>query len=700
MRWIFLLAAFSLAAQTPDYSRDVRPLLAAKCLGCHNARLKQGGLALASHHDVTEAKVKLMDRVQGIGGAQMPLNGAPLSPSEMDLLRRWISAGAPGPATAEKPSWSAPLALKPTERPPDQAHEQVGDSLFARRAYLDIWGLLPEPGEIEAFERDARPEKRAALVDRLLSVDHRYAAHWISFWNDHLRNDEGVVYHGERKSITSWLFNALKANMSYRDMVRTLLNPPENSGAEGFLTGVTWRGEINASQTPAMQAAQNSAQVFLGINLKCNSCHDSFISQWKLKDAYGLASFFSAEPLPIYRCDTPAAEMATAKFLYPELGSPPAGARLSEKRAVAADLFTKPENGRTPRTIVNRYWKALMGRGIVDTVDDMDVEPANPQLLDWLASDFVAHEWDLKHLIRTIMTLPAYGAPQMRRLTAEQFVDAVASITGEWPVSKPNVPGPGIYMREWQRKASPPARALGRPIRDQVVTERVNTPATLDALELMNGEALARQLRRGARRMMGLLRESPRPAFDSGVMNSKSAEVNMPLNGAKRVWLLIEDVDSYDPKRVRAGWANLSLGPANGTLLFKGESLPRPATLMSVPGVLELETNGAETLTATVGVAAESLASDINPRVRFLAFTTEPDRESLIPPQGAPPSPLPPALSDAGALVIRIYRHALSREPSDAELRIAREFLSDGEPEGLEDLLWSVLLTPEFQYVR
>jgi len=173
----------------------------------------------------------------------------------------------------------------------------VTDAQFARRAYLDLWGLLPTPEQLAAFSADANPRKREALVDILLADGPRYADHWISFWNDHLRNDEGVVYHGERKSITPWLRPALEANLAYDKFLQALLNPASKSDPDGFLIGVNWRGDINASQTPEMQAAQNTAQVFMGINLKCNSCHDSFISRWKLKDAYGLATYFSAKPL-------------------------------------------------------------------------------------------------------------------------------------------------------------------------------------------------------------------------------------------------------------------------------------------------------------------------------------------------------------------------------------------------------------------
>ena len=152
---------------------------------------------------------------------------------------------------------------------------------------------------------------------------------------------------------------------------------------------MNWRGETSAAVTPWMQASQNTAQVFLGINLKCNSCHDSFVSQWKLKDAYGLAAYFSPDPrLQLYRCDVAQDQYAGPAFLYPQLNREPATPSLADRRATAAAIFTDPRNGRLPRTIVNRIWQRLLGHGIVANPDEMDGQPWSPELLDWLASRF------------------------------------------------------------------------------------------------------------------------------------------------------------------------------------------------------------------------------------------------------------------------------------------------------------------------
>jgi hypothetical protein len=589
----------------------------------------------------------------------------------------------------------------------------VSDAQFARRAYLDVWGLLPDPAQLDEFVRDSRPDKRARLVGKLLADDQLYADHWITFWNDHLRNDEGLVFHGERESITAWLHAALKSNLPYDRFVRALIDPREKTDPRGFLIGVNWRGEVNASQTPVMQAAQNTAQVFLGVNLKCNSCHDSFISKWKLADAYGLAGFFSDAPLEVYRCDAATGKTAPVKFLFPELGSVDGAAPLAAKREVAARLFTMPENRRTPRVLVNRYWKVLFGRGLVEPVDEMDRKPWSGELLDRLADEFVADGSDMKRLLLTLMTSRAYAlsadadppkpyvfrGPAVRRLSAEQFSDAVSAITGEWRISVPRSAAPPVYVREWRLKSSALSRALGRPMRDQVITERLQEATTLQALELANGAELARRLELGAARMTGRLQPAPKPLFDSGVVARDPVKFDVDPGRAKRLWLLIEDVDSYDITRTKAGWLGLDGARGDGEIQVKGAAAA-PAIVMPVNSMRAVEIRQGARFAGMAGVDEASLASDINPRIRFFIFGEEPDRERLFEPSSAPPLPRPPVVKGTGAMIERIYEHALSREPSAAERKAAGGMLKGGKAEAVEDLLWSVLMSPEFQYVR
>ncbi len=746
------LWAAGAAAQTArvDFARDVQPIFLSRCAACHLGENRLSGLSLHTRADILKGgqlgpavvpgssrDSLLIQRVSGFSAPSMPMGAEPLTERQIAILRAWVDQGAAGPSADAPARRTAPLALRRpavpggAENPVDafvaaflarqgaEFPRPVSDAVFARRVYFDLWGLPPTPEQLDEF---LLAPNREPLIDQLLANRKNYAEHWISFWNDLLRNDEGVVYHGARQSITAWLLKALEENLPYDQMVSALLNPTRKEDPAGYLIGVNWRGDINASQVPAMQAAQNSAQVFLGVNLKCNSCHDSFISSWKLTDAYGMAAFFANEPLEIHRCDVRTGEKASPKFLFPELGEG-VGGSLEERRAAVARLFLTPENGRTPRTLVNRYWRRLFGRGLVEPVDDMDAEPWDADLLDWLAADFAAHNYDLKRLLRQILTsrayqLPAAGrgdesfrGPRYRRLTAEQLVDSVSSITGQWRVLQPTRAAAGTYARDWRLKSTPLTRVLGRPIRDQVYTGRSEEPATLQAIELVNGDTLRRLLSRGAQRLLGTWKQPPANIFDSGAMRAEKVTVDIDITGARALRLLLEDFDSYDPERVVAGWANAELvSPAGITRLadlapsakaqkralrIKGEAFAE-ALVTPVPTELVYDIAGKDytRFRAVVGVDETSLQNDINPRVRFFVFTEEPDRQHLV---RVAETGAGGRGSGAGAsaqqLVPRLYRHALARAPTAEERRLA-------EAMDLEDLLWSLFMSPEFQYIR
>lgn len=728
------------AAEHVDFNRDIHPILAERCFACHGGDKRSGGLSLSNYPEVMRGgrsgkvvtpgesrESLLIRRVNGEAGLVMPPAGDRLKPEQIATLRAWIDQGARQAwnSAPARPNWVPKLALKKPPTAADSvddliagyfrkrgkaAPQPVSDAVFARRAYLDAWGMPPSPEQLRDFLASRNPDKRSRLVESLLADNRNYAEHWITFWNDLLRNDEGVNYHGGRKSITPWLYNALEQNLPYNQFVASLLNPVAESDPDGFLMGVNWRGDVNASQTPVMQAAQNSAQVFLGVNLKCNSCHDSFISRWKLKDAYGLASFFSQAKLELVRCDVQMGEYAEPQFLYPELGKASISDSLWTRQAIAARLFTTPENGRLPRTVANRIWRRLMGRGLVEPADDMDAEPWHPELLDWLAWDFVDHGYDLKHLIGRIMTSAAYQmpavepdrgedyafrGPEVRRITAEQFMDALAAITGEWRVLTQPRDRLAVYTRDWRLASSPLTRALGRPIRDQVYTERSTEATTLQALETVNGEALTRYLDRASRGMLGELAPPPRNLFDSGRVTSGRVAVDIDITGAPELRLIVQDVDSYSPERVVPVWWKAHFIGSNGAEELGDLRMKAPSeTVLKVPA------KGYTRFQAVVGVDPSCLQSDINPNIRFFVFKEKPDPERLVQVGGKAPTPAITWKFTSDTLITRIFRHALGRDATPEERRLARTLLGEKpSPAGLADLLWAVAMLPEFQLI-
>jgi hypothetical protein len=755
-----------------DFDQQIHPILAARCLPCHSGEKRSGGLSLATYADTLEggrsgATVKpgnsrdslLLSRLTGETKPQMPFGGSPLASGQIETIRTWIDQGARETPTsaAAKPKWEAPLFLEPPAKPPvtwdkwtspvdlyvaaylkanhTPEPQLISDAAFARRAYLDIWGLLPPPDDLQSFLSDKRAGKRQQLVSKLLANNQNYAENWISYWNDLLRNDEGVSYYSEtalRKSISTWLLNALKTNLPYNDFVKQLLNPASATDPEGFLIGVNWRGTVSASQTPAMQAAQNTAQIFLGVNLKCNSCHDSFISRWKLRDAYALATYFSAdEKLQLHRCDIPQGQYTTAAFLYPPLNRTPPTNSTADRRATAAAIFTDPRNGRLARTLVNRIWLRLMGHGIVDNPDEMDGQPWSPELLDGLASDFVEHGYDLKYLIGAIVSSRAYQmpsvprtselarqyifqGPEIRRLTAEEMADAIGAITGEWRTYQPRS-GPAQYTRDWHVAATSFTRALGRPIRDQVYSTRETEATTLQALEVVNGETLTHWLLRGARKMTGELPPEPASIFDRPLSGKGGPyPFDVDITGATHVWLLVQDTGSYSPEKLEAIWDRAELvSPAGVKSLVnlqpqdsaglrdgaaEGVRVKTPSAL-----VYDISGQGFTRLRGTVRLENREITSDLNPQLRFFIFKQQPNMERLTPVTAGTPMPPGPRVNTPSQAVDRVFIYALGRPPSAKERAVSEAAISDASgkisPEGLADLLWAVLVKPEFQLI-
>lgn len=553
-----LTVAATSATTTPvDFAHDVLPILKQSCVECHSNGKYKGGVSMDTRKALLDSDVvgpgkseesELILRVQDPDPEwRMPPEGDPLTATDIDVLRAWIDQGMNWQEgfSFKADTYVAPLALREVPLPPAQsgrdhpidrivdayfaergaeAPPPLSDTAFFRRVSLDLIGTLPDPEDVSTFAADPDPRKREALVDRLLKDREAYAAHWLTFWNDLLRNDYvGTGYiDGGRKPISGWLYSSLFENKSYDRFVRELIHPTPES--EGFIRGIKWRGRVNASQVPALQFAQNVSQVFLGINMKCASCHDSFIDDWTLRDAYGLAAIVAEQPLEMYRCDVPTGQSAEAAFPFPELGAIDSALSRDQRLTRLADLMVDAGNGRTARTLVNRIWDRMMGRGIVFPVDSMGSRPWNEDLLDYLAKDFVDHGYDLKRTVALIATSQAYqsrpvssaepaGAddafmgPLPRRMTAEQFVDALWRLTGTGP-EKPHpslastlqahLPEGPTKVRASLVPSDPLMRSLGRPNREQVVSTRPGELTTLQALELSNGDALAELIKRGA----------------------------------------------------------------------------------------------------------------------------------------------------------------------------------------------------------
>ena len=560
-----------------DFSHDIVPILRKHCVECHGGAKSEGGFSLNTRRLLLEsesvaagaaAQSRLIELVESKDDSEQmpPKDRNRLSTSEVAALRKWIDTGAEwqdGFSFAGK-TYEPPLAPRRPKLPPivdgrsnsidrildaqlarseREPTAPLTDPQFLRRVTLDLIGALPSEDELAEFVSDTSARKRARAVERLLNDNRAYTEHWMTFWNDLLRNAyAGTGYiDGGRKQITGWLYGSLLENKPYDQFVKELIAPTPES--EGFIKGIKWRGNVNASQVREIQFSQNVSQVFLGINMKCASCHDSFIDRWTLDEAYGLAAVYSTRELEIHRCDKPTGRIPKGAWIFPSLGTIDPNAKQPERLRQLAGLVTHRDNGRFARTIVNRIWHRLMGRGIVHPVDAMHTRPWNEDLLDQLAVEFVDSGYDLKSLMTLIVTSKAYqsravvlestaetkqfeyGGPIAHRMTAEQYLDAIRQVTRlhaspDNKAFKKDGRGQGGQLAavmsfhgggsKWDdhplRSAlmprDPLQASLGRPNREQVVTTRPALLTTLEAINLSNGPELAVLLNNGGQQIL------------------------------------------------------------------------------------------------------------------------------------------------------------------------------------------------------
>jgi Protein of unknown function (DUF1549)/Protein of unknown function (DUF1553)/Planctomycete cytochrome C len=787
------------ATHTVDFHREILPILAHRCITCHARGRAEGGFSLETHSSTlaesdsgravlpgNSADSLLVKMVAGVDPDQvMPKQGRRLTAEEIGLLRAWIDQGlawdadvslrtltmrAWKPRAVELPPGSD-IATHPIDRilaPYAAEHgvdlsRTVDDQAFARRLYYDLIGLPPTPEQLQAFLSDPGSDKREQLARSLLADNSRYAEHWLSFWNDLLRNDyEGTGYiDGGRQQITPWLYNALSTNEPLDQFVRDLIQPVP--GAEGFIKGIVWRGSVNASQKPPLQAAQNLAQIFLGINLKCASCHDSFVSQWKLEDAYALAGVFTDQPLEIFRCDKATGKFAQPQFLNPEIGSLSAGADRQQRQTELARLVTDDQNARLRRTIVNRLWGRFFGRALVEPVDEIDNPAWNEDLLDWLAADLQAHGDDLKHLMLSIVSSRAYQlesvdsepndaqqfvfrGPQVRRLTAEQFLDTIwmitdtgplqaaanfaspgsaggqkftaATLTGQWIWSyaegSDSVPKPGeqITLRRMVELPARPVKAWAAITCDNEFTLWVNGQKLSSSTDWTQPVTVRLEgaLKAGSNEIVILARnagDSPNAAglFFEGKISTAGGEVVALASNSDWQWTnAIPDA--------------VGKLPANGV-----EWKPAvPVTNQNfLPGTVRdslaraAEHGASDWFVRAALVTADPLMRALGRPIRDQVVTTRPESfttlEALDLTNGAALAELlargadnllgqHPAWTPDQATEF-VFQHFLSRGPTPAESELAAQIIgSPPSREGVADLLWSVLMLPDFQLIR
>jgi hypothetical protein len=407
------------------------------------------------------------------------------------------------------------------------------DAVFVRRVYLDVIGTLPTAQQARDFLADRRPNKRPALVDRLLER-REFADYWAMKWSDLLRvkaefpinlwPNAARVYH-------HWIRASLRQNMPYDRFVREILT---SSGSNFRVPQVNFYRALQSREPSAI--AQAVALAFMGARAE----------NWPKERLAGMAAFFSKigykstgewkEEIVLFDPDKPAARNASPA-VFPD-GTP---ARLSpnqDPREALADWLLRPGNPWFARQIVNRVWYWLLGRGIIHEPDDIRAgnPPQNPQLLNALAEELVRARYDLKHVYRLILNSKAYqlssisrtthprGAANfacypLRRLEAEVLIDALCQITGTTEKYSSQIPEPFTFIPEDLRSIALPDGSItsaflemfGRPPRDTgLESERNNRATAAQCLHLLNSSHVRRKIEQSPK-IQALLRSGVRP---------------------------------------------------------------------------------------------------------------------------------------------------------------------------------------------
>lgn len=294
---------------------------------------------------------------------------------------------------------------------------QAGDAEFLRRAYLDLTGIIPKVSEVRTFLADVRPDKRAALIDKLLAKPG-YATHLANTWRHMLLPgdvaDQQLM--GGAAGFQNWLRERFADNIRYDNVVAELLTATGSANQTGpalFYTALELKPE---------EAAANTSRIFLGVQIQCAQCHDHPFDRWTQQDFWGYAAFFAR----LQQRQDPVANMQVVdgsegevklpnsetvvqpKYLNASLANE--GEDDNRRRQLAIWLASR-DNPFFARATVNRVWAQLFGRGLVEPVDDLSDKnpPSHPELLNELARYFAQGGFDLRDLFRTLANTRAYG---------------------------------------------------------------------------------------------------------------------------------------------------------------------------------------------------------------------------------------------------------------------------------------------------
>jgi len=397
--------------------------------------------------------------------------------------------------------------------------DEATDQEFIRRAYLDACGILPTAREVENFFADASPDKRARLIDALLEREE-FVDYWTNRWADVFLVSSSKLSSNAMWSFHNWIRNSVKSNKPWNTMAREVVTASGNTLENGA-------ANYYVMHKDPTDLSENFSMAFLGMSITCARCHNHPLEKWTQKQYYQMANLFGrvgmkngARPGDVEVYTKPYGEVNHPRLNRPLDPAPLDGASIAldapkDRREHLAEWLISPQNPYFTRALVNRVWKNFMGRGLVEAVDDLRATnpPSNEELMQALCDETARHNFDVKHLIRTIMNSAAYQRSStanefnrqdekyysryiVRRLRAEAMLDAISQVTGV-PTVFPDYPA---GMRAMQlpdaRVNSYFLKAFGRPERATTCEcERSSEPTVTQALHIINGDTINQKIR-------------------------------------------------------------------------------------------------------------------------------------------------------------------------------------------------------------
>ncbi|MDH5381709.1 MAG: DUF1553 domain-containing protein, partial [Cyclobacteriaceae bacterium] len=477
----------------------------------------------------------------------------------------------------------------------------------------------------------------------------------------------------------------------------------------------------------------------------------SFISNLKLKQAYDFANIFTDSTLEIYRCGKPLGKTASPAFIYAELGEI-TGNNRAERLTSLSEIMVKAENGRLYRTFVNRIWGKLLGRGIIERYDEMDNHPWSTELLDWLAADFIESGKNIKDLIANIMSSKAYQLPAVyydkienirsdryvfrgplvRRLSAEQFADAVSQVVRplyhavSYDPFKTQIPASWIWKREveFDRDVLPkPGKRYFRYVFNVEPFDNIENADLLISADhsfelFLNGEKcgegnnwqnvqryeVASRLQPGKNVIAIEAENEGKVANPAGVLfamrisNTDTEEVQMIYSGAgwvctdtvkgeKWKWVDFND-DNWEPVRNqnRGNWGTLVDFSFARDLKIQ---MVRASLVQLDPFQKALGRPTRENVSTSRESQATLLQALELSNGEFFNGVLEKGAETWV-----------GDWKNGDELGKTLYMKAFGRKPSKEETEVIQKVLGNTtSKEGVQDLFWAVLLLPEFQFI-